>query len=194
PLFVRLPGGARSGDRIAALTQNIDIMPTVLDYHNCGIPKTVKGYSLLDITENKIKCREAVIFGWFGRAINICDGKYTYFRAPKNIDNQPLYNYCRIPTTIWRFYDNEYADSIEMGRFLPYTNYPVYKIPPKKNEDVSGDIKFVLNNELYDIDIDYTQQYPICDEKIESLLCEKLIKCMKDTECPLEQFERLGLK
>lgn len=193
PLFMRLPGGACSGSRVSALTQNIDIMPTVLKYHKCEVPETVKGYSLLDVMENSAEGRDALIYGWFGRAVNIFDGKYTYFRAPKDSENKPLFNYCGIPTTIWRYYGNEYADSIEMGRFLPYTNYPVYRIPTKNNEDIYGDIKYVLENELYDIETDYSQQHPISDENLESLLCKKLISCMENAECPLEQFERLGL-
>ena len=74
--------------------RNIDLMPTILQHHGCKIPERVKGMSLRDIAEDREKPREQVIYGWFGRAVNVYDGRYTYFRAPENRENSPLYQYC----------------------------------------------------------------------------------------------------
>ena len=38
PFIVKFPGGKRAGERINSITQNIDIMPTVLEYNNIPIP------------------------------------------------------------------------------------------------------------------------------------------------------------
>src|SRR5262249_48102457 len=46
PLVMRLPGGERAGERVAALTQTIDLMPTFLDFHGCPLPPHVYGRSL----------------------------------------------------------------------------------------------------------------------------------------------------
>lgn len=78
PLMIHFPGGEYSGKRIKQLTQNIDLMPTILQHHKCDIPERVKGKSLKDILEGKEKDREQIIYGWFGRAVNVYDGKYTY--------------------------------------------------------------------------------------------------------------------
>ena len=46
---------------------------------------------------------------------------------------------------------------------------------------------------LYDLKNDYLQENPINDDKLEKEMTEKLIKAMKDADCPEEQFERIGL-
>jgi arylsulfatase A-like enzyme len=48
PLLVRLPGGAEAGRRVAALTQSVDLFPTLLDA--LGLPPApAHGYSLLPL-------------------------------------------------------------------------------------------------------------------------------------------------
>ena len=48
PLVVRLPGGARGGERIARTAQHIDIAPTVLDLAGIDRSDGLEGRSLLD--------------------------------------------------------------------------------------------------------------------------------------------------
>jgi len=48
PLLVRLPGGAAAGRRVAALTQSIDLVPTLLDAFGVPLPP-VHGHSLLPL-------------------------------------------------------------------------------------------------------------------------------------------------
>ena len=193
PLMIHLPGGSYAGNRVKFLTQNIDLMPTILSYHGCPIPNRVKGMNLLDILEGKEKEREQVIYGWFGRAVNVYDGRYTYFRAPASMDNQPLYQYCAQPSSCWRFFDERYGEKADMGRFLPYTNYPVYRFPVLGEEDYFGDLSHVAQSLLFDIEMDYEQRKPIHNEHLEQEMCAKLIAGMKEAQSPQEQFKRLGL-
>lgn len=191
PLLVRLPGGEKAG-REQALTQNVDLMPTVLNYHNCPIPNRVKGRDLFDKT---LPPREQLIYGWFGRAVNVYDGRYTYFKGPKDKENKPLYQYCGMPSSIWHYlyFGEEFAATIEMGRYLPYTNYPVYRFPINHELGYGGNIDFVAESELYDLDTDYKQLHPLKDPDLEMEMCRKLIKAMEEAQAPTEQFERLGL-
>src|SRR5262249_829574 len=46
PLLMKLPGGAKAGTRVTALTQTIDLMPTFLDFYGCRTPPHVQGRSL----------------------------------------------------------------------------------------------------------------------------------------------------
>jgi arylsulfatase A-like enzyme len=48
PLVVRLPGGARGGERIARTVQHVDIAPTVLDLAGIDRSDDLEGRSLLD--------------------------------------------------------------------------------------------------------------------------------------------------
>jgi len=195
PFIVHLPNNEKAGTRVNALTQNIDIMPTTLRHHGLPVPDRVKGRDLLDDT---IPEREHVIYGWHGSAVNICDGKYTYFRAPKSKDNQPCYHYGSMPTSLaeYLYFGEEHAETIEMGRFLPYTNYPVYRIavPPDHILMWSANLDHVMRSELYDIEEDYEQKDPISDPVLEEKMCKKLINAMIEAQSPVDQFERLGLK
>lgn len=80
-----------------------------------------------------------------------------------------------------------------MGRFLPYTRYPVYRIPVHNETDCMGDLSFIKDSCLFDLEQDYAQEHPIEDEELEAAMCRKLAAGMKEAQAPLEQYERLGL-
>ncbi|MGP4041078.1 sulfatase [Gracilibacillus sp. D59] len=193
PLLIHLPGSKRAGERIDAITQNIDLMPTILDFYDIGIPDRIKGHSLkemLDKENNKV--RDVALYGYYGVEVNITDGYYTYFRSPKD-DNQPLFLYTAMPTTHREFITCENEKEIECGRFLPYTDFPVFKIPQK-----IGKVRIYKNQplrqtRLYHIKQDYLQHHPIIDETIEKSLAKKMKQAMKEAGAPEEQFTRLGL-
>ncbi|MEF2877171.1 MAG: sulfatase [Blautia sp.] len=194
PLMIKFPQNKFGKKRVTELTQNIDLMPTILGHHKCKIPDTVKGINLSELLQGNVKPREQVIYGWFGRAVNVYDGRYTYFRSPQNEKNQPCYQYFAMPSTVWRYFGNDYAQDLEMGRFLPYTDYPVYRLHVKRPEDYSGDISYVKKSLLFDIKSDYKQQIPIENPELEKEMCMKLIRGMKEAQSPKEQYERLGLQ
>lgn len=191
PMLIHLPGSISSGKRVDGLTQNIDLMPTILDYYGLEIPNSVNGKSLKGILEGTISSvRDAAIYGWHGKAINITDGKYTYFRAPVNKKNLPCFHYFSMPTTIWSYMGREVAESIEMGRFLYHTDYPVYKMEATYREQ---EIDNILETQLFDIEKDYYQQKPLDNKSIEKYMTNKLIYEMVEASSPIEQFKRVGL-
>jgi arylsulfatase A-like enzyme len=49
PLVVWLPGAESAGSHVPALTQSVDLMPTLLDLFGLPIPGEVQGYSLLPL-------------------------------------------------------------------------------------------------------------------------------------------------
>src|SRR5690606_10324328 len=80
PLMVYHPDGAsQAGQRRMALTQTIDIMPTLLALHGVEAPTTCDGRSLLPLLTQDGPGREAALYGMFGAGTNITDGRYTYF-------------------------------------------------------------------------------------------------------------------
>lgn len=206
PLMIAYPGIEKSS-RCSALTQNIDLMPTLLDFYGID-PSTCRnklhGQSLIPyITGTKSSEREYVIYGTFGRQVNICDGRYTYFRSAIREDNTPLYIYTAVPTTIWQFWDADHItdfSKVEMGAFLPYTDYPVYRIPNTvtRFDNSSQDFKIrydvIRENMLFDLQLDPDQEHPIHDETLEKEMCRKLAEAMKMYDSPEEQFTRLGLE
>lgn len=195
PLMIRYPRGLHAGKRIDSFTQMIDLPVTLLEYFSCDVPATMLGTSILPVvTELKPCMRDAVLYGWFGGPINICDGRYTYFRAAVREDNMPLYNYCSMPTTLLKFLAQNQHDSITIGRFLAYTDFPVYKIPAPFPIGHFKSNKYVQESLLFDYVNDPEQAHPIQDPEIESMMIHKLLELMQWAGAPDEQYERIGLE
>lgn len=189
PLMIHVPGGHGDGTRCRALTQNIDLMPTILDYHSCSVPDNLHGKSLRTVLEGTTdRVRDTALYGWFGSAVNLTDGHYTYFRGPV-ASNEPLNMYGAIPTTLWRFIGRDNPSAISMGRYLEYTDYPVYRIPMPKSrpQEVADSLLFDLNN-------DYAQEHPVQSAELEGQLVEQLRAALAQHQSPQEQYARLGLE
>ncbi len=206
PLLLHLPGDQSSGRRIQALTQNIDLFPTLMDYFgiNSGAcPNPLHGGSWLPLLQGDAeKIRDCAIYGYFGKDVNITDGRYTYFRAAAKESNGPLNVYTAMPMTLNQYLDCDCLKDlsrIEMGAFLPWTPYPVYKIPGEiiqmRDQTQSFDKRSPLleQNLLFDIENDYLQEKPILDGELEKNMCKALIAAMRRHDAPKEQLKRLGL-
>ncbi|VBB08818.1 sulfatase [Lucifera butyrica] len=186
--------------RVKALTQNIDIMPTVLDYLAIPIPDKVQGISLRSLIEGQAaKVRDYALYGYHSMAVNITDGEYTYLRAPAKEDNYPCYTYTAVPMSIRTFLGTDCADGIEAGRFLKHTNYPVFKIPVSREDVPFGgkendfSLKFVNESKLYCVREDPKQEISIVDAALEKKYANLLMKALTAFDAPDEQFARLGL-
>lgn len=196
PLMVRDPKGRRVGERTQNISQNIDVMPTILDYHQIAIPEEVRGTSWYPIMEGNPNGNTHVIYGAHGVTVNLTDGHHTYFRAP-NEKNYPLYEYAGIPTTIRHYIGEKDPASIEMGRFLERTQYPVYKtlIQVPAILDGLGDMSaYTKDSLLFDIEKDPQQLMPLEDEQLEAEMIATLKNVMEKMDTPKEQFQRLNLE
>lgn len=190
PLIVHFPKNSHAGKRKSELTQNIDIMPTILDYQSIEIPNSVTGGSLKNIIEKNEQNKEFLLYGSFGLAVNIYDGQYTYMRGAR--DNSKCYEYTTSLTTIRNWLGKDIPEKIECGHFLKNVDFPVYKVPAEKNALVS-DFTYIMEDHLFDIKKDYEQKNDIKDPEIIKLMEKKLSKALKENDAPEEQWERLGL-
>ncbi len=191
PLFVHLPGGQNAGERRTALTQNIDLMPTLLDYFGAPISHPIHGESWRNILEHNAPAqRQAALYGWFGQTVNLTDGRYTYFRAPAHPDNQPLYRHFLTPGT-FSFRDicsPDFYDGAELDHWLPYTPYPVIRARASRPRRADW-----ADTMLYCIETDYGQTTNLAGSEIEAHYARLLIEIMQKMDAPPSQFERLGL-
>jgi len=191
PLVVKLPGNRNAGQRRQQLTQNIDMMPTLLEYFGVPSDHPIHGESLKDVLESDAPVkREGAIYGWFGMPVNVTDGKHTYFRAAARKDNTPLYVHFQVPTS---YNHHDVADRLfyqdaEMGQFLPYTNLPVIRARWSMNRWST-----VEETQLFNIETDYGQEHNLAGTDIEKTYIELLRETMKKMDSPPSQFERLGL-
>jgi hypothetical protein len=196
PLIVHLPGAEGAGRRVSALTQTIDLMPTVLDLHGISPPPHVHGRSLRAAFDGG-SVRQTGLFGYFGKATNITDGRYAYFRNPVNADAGPLYEYTAMPTRFNSWPDRADYDRVEMGRYFGHTyNLPLYRFPAKGQvpQHHPGEASYVARHQLWDLQDDPDQEAPVDDPLIEARMVDRLAAELRACEAPPEQFTRLGLE
>jgi hypothetical protein len=81
---------------------------------------------------------------------------------------------------------------------LPWTEYPMLKFSTldvmcDTTQGFNGRFSYCSKSMLFDIEKDYKQYHPICDEKLEHKYCSILKEEMRKADSPQEQFERLGI-
>lgn len=193
PLFIHDPRNPGSG-RVDRLTQAIDLAPTMLDLWDVVPPTEVQGQSLL--RENN---RDAVIFGYFGGAVNVTDGETTYHRYPSSISEQEIYQYTLMPTHITARFTTEELENATLAPPFNWTkNVPLLKVPviersPMYNNYGPG---CLLESEtrLYDLVADPAQERPVIDHLREAEMIGKMMQIMDANDAPPEAYTRLGLE
>lgn len=141
----------------------------------------------------------------FGKTVGLYDGRYVYLCAKVREENEPLYIYGANMSVLNAYigYDTmsrEEIDTIEMGRFLLWTNFPVYRVPAASchwNNNGCGFARlyrYIDGSALYDLCTDYAQQHPLEDPVLERSMRKKLSRAMRLHDAPKDQFIRLGLE
>ena len=200
PLFVHHPDfAAAAGTRRSALTQTIDLMPTFLHMFGVAQPKEVEGVSLLKVLAADEKVREGGLFGVFGSAINVTDGRYTYFRYPDDIHCGDLYQYTLMPThMVTRFSVEELQDASLAAPFDFTKGVPLLKVPstpksPQYSRHGAG-AQFDPNTALYDVEADPMQMNRLDDPAVEERLARLMVDLMVRNDAPREAYRRFNLE
>jgi arylsulfatase A-like enzyme len=130
PLFVHHPDHAgEAGTRRKALTQNMDLAATFIDLFGAARPAEMQAHSLLQHLDGDKPAREAVLFGYFGGAVNLADGRYTYHRYPADLRTQEIYQYTLMPTHIWARFTPEELAPATLAPAMPFTKgVPLLKV------------------------------------------------------------------
>ena len=188
PLMVHLPGDAHAGETRSQVTQNIDIAPTLLEYFGQGWDHPIHGQSWWPLLNDpQASGRDYALFGWFGSTVNVTDGRYTYLREA-NEANEPLYQYGCMAGNYDHWWPRTSFASIEAGRFLPYTDMPVFRLPMHHART-----PFVSDTLLYDRQTDPAQEHNLAGTPLEITYIELLERAMRESDAPAEQYQRLGL-
>ncbi|MGI9302066.1 MAG: sulfatase [Gammaproteobacteria bacterium] len=201
PLMIHHPAHREmAGTRRRALTQTMDLMPTFLDLHGLAPPPEVQGHSLLPLLGEDIDLREAAIFGVFGSATNITDGRYTYFRYPRDMDEQDIYQYTLMTTQLKsRFPLAPLREATLAPPFGFSKGVPLLRIPtqpkrhPAAGQFLAPGFMQDADTVLYDLESDPMQNTPIQAPAVEARLEQLMAQLMRETEAPSEAFSRLAL-
>ena len=202
PLIIHHPDYASmAGTRRQALTQVIDLMPTILDMYGLKPDNYVEGLSLLPSLETEIKIHETVMYGMFGAGTNITDGKYTYFKYPQDMTATDLFDYTLMPMRQRTLYDVDVLSETTLVNDFSFSKGArLLKIPARRN--IKGQPVGHLGQGggyedtttvLYDLEKDPNQNRPFRDNSIEEKMTEALKGLMKKNEAPKEAFDRLGI-
>lgn len=194
PLFIWDPRTGIKGERRNSLVQTIDIAPTVLDYFGVPVPTDMQGKPLKDVIISDKPIREAGIFGIHGGHVNCTDGRYVYMRAPVSKDNQPLCNYTLMPTHMRnRFSIKELKTTELAGPFSFTKGCKVMKIHSYGIPELDFN-PYDFGTMLFDLWSDPKQEHPIDDPSAEKRMIKLLVQCMKESDAPEDQYDRLGLR
>ena len=139
-----------------------------------------------------------MLFGYFGGAVNVTDGRYTYHRYPADLKTQEIYQYTLMPTHIFEPFSVEELSQASLAEPFPFTKgakllkVPVIQRSPFYN--VYGPGAMIENDtRLYDLSADPGQEKPMQDAGVEARLEHVMVAMMADNQAPPEAFTRLGL-
>ncbi|MFI5015322.1 MAG: sulfatase [Hyphomicrobiales bacterium] len=198
PLFVHDPRRPSLGERSSALTQTIDLAPTFLDLFGVACAAEMDGISLLKAARGD-RLREAAIFGYFGGAVNIADGRFTYHRFPADLHSQEINQYTLMPTHIFSPFTPEELANASLAEPFGFTKgakllkIPVIERSPMYRNYGPGAL-LESDTRLYDLRLDPAQAHPLDDPAEEARLTKLMAGLMRANEAPPEAFARLGLR
>jgi arylsulfatase A-like enzyme len=199
PLFLYDPRQPRAaGTRRSALTQTTDLAPTFLDLFGFAPAAEMEAHSLLQLLEGNRELKRGALFGYFGGAINVTDGRYTYHRFPSDLRFQELYQYTLMPTHIWQPFTPEELASASLVRPFSFTKgVPVLKVPVTERspmfDNYGPGALIESETRLYDLAIDPGQDAPVSDADLERKMALLMCDLMRANDAPPETFARLGL-
>lgn len=200
PFFLHDPRQPEAdGTRRQALTQTIDIPATLLDFFGVEIPQSMQGKSLLPVVTDDRCIHEAILFGYFGKHINVRDQRYVYMRAAR--DNQALYEYTLMPTRLAAIFTRQELRSAGNQLYTGFDycgNIPMLRIPGNTAyvPDASHhqyDVHLRYGDLLFDLQTDREQLHNLReDEALTERMTQTMIRLMRQSEAPQEQYQRMG--
>lgn len=190
PLIIWHPEAVTNGGRVPALTSAVDLYATVLDILQLDADHGPHSRSIVPLLRKTVdRIREYALYGYYGRAVNVTDGHLTYHRAPDW--DRPLYLYSSgfMNELNW-FHPVEMPnpDTVESGRFLPYTPSPVWRYPVRFAPWYSDSPLFDVREDPWQ-ETDLSASAPHHVQRMESLMR----RALNELSAPEELFARLGL-
>ena len=199
PLMIHDPRTSLGrGSRVDALSQVIDMAPTLLDIFGIEPCEYSLGSSMLPLLHGSTdEIRDLALFGVFGGAINATDGRYTYFLYPDDMEEKPLYEYTLMPMhSTSMFTVNEMADAELSPGFSFTKGVPVLKIPARsdaKRPPMQGGGFAEVGTRLFDLENDPRQKNAFRDDDIEARFKTAIAEAMRLQDAPPELYDRFGL-
>lgn len=196
PFFVWDPRCGKRGERRQALVQPaIDLGPTILECFGVERTPDMLGKPLRTTIASDLPVRDAGLFGAYGAAVNVTDGRYVYMRPPSTPANEPLYQYTLMPTHMRHAFGANELQTMEKASPFSFTKgCPVMRMDGHNMWTAVAKNEVNQKKLLWDVRDDPSQLTPLSDSQIEAQMVEHMVRLMKECDAPVEQFDRLGLK
>ncbi len=176
----------------------IDLMPTVLDWYGCEIPKEVTGHSLTPVLNRDREEERVVSCGVFGGTALITDGRYAYHLCPEHLDSTDLYEYRIHPCHMRGQFSLEEMRDTSLHEGFSFTKgIPLMKIKGRDdsarvpNHDALGFQD--TETRLFDLLNDPEEQNPIRNPQVVNRLKERFRTIMVEHDAPKEMYRRFAL-
>lgn len=198
PLFVWHPDSPRMGERVASVTSAVDLYATVLEAMDVDVPADTHSRSLLPLLgDDGVDHRDWALYGYWGSTVNVTDGTYTYHHP--NRGNEPPHNHSTMMVNPhgW-FVPPEVQADAESGRFLPYTDAPVWRYTPAAYDQPEAHLVVSVQHDeplLYDTGADPRQTENLIDREPDrhERMRDLLVDAMHHLQAPATEFRQLGV-
>lgn len=196
PFFLWDPRCGCAGQRRSALTQTIDLAPTLLEYFGVPVPKDMLGKPLRQTAADDTPVREAAIFGQHGGQMNVTDGRYVYLRSAASPENAPLYEYTLIPTHMRSMFSAGELAGAQLAPPFSFTKgCPVLKLDAHSTgKKANHDNQHSEGTLLFDLANDPDERHPLHDPEVEEKMIRTMVRLMEENDAPEEQYIRMGLE
>lgn len=188
PLFIWHPESAFKGQRVSALTSAVDLYATMTEALAAEVPAVTHSKSLLPLVKGEVSShRDWALYGYWGSTVNVTDGHYTLLMPCR--EDVPAYTYGTMMMNPHRWFVPPQAQKdAEAGRFLPYTDTPVWRYPDKSYTRHELPL-------LFDVRADPWQRENLAGQGLqdEARMRQLLINALQDLQVPDEQYDRLAL-
>jgi arylsulfatase A-like enzyme len=188
PLLIWHPESPHMGERVSALTSAVDLYATMLEALGIDVPDESHSRSFMPLLRDDADAhRDRALYGYWGSAVNVTDGRHTYFRPCDPTRPTDCYSTEMMNPNGW-FVPRSPKESAESGPFLPYTDTPVWRFEGASFAQLDGE-------HLYDVREDPRQRRNLVDEDpdVADRMRDHLVAAMDDLDAPEGQYERLGL-
>ena len=190
PFFLWDPRSGERGTRRGALTQTIDLAPTLLGFFGLEPTPDMEGVDLAQVLDDDRPVRDGALFGIHGGHVNVTDGRYVYMRASHEQANAPLEEYTLMPTHLRnRFNPRELATWEPAEPFSFTKGVRTMRLPARSLLTSS----WMHGSLLFDLQADPHQQEALLDDDLELRMLRLLARLMHENDAPKSQFDRLGI-
>ena len=187
------PGGSYQAQ---CLTQCLDVTTTLLDLFDVTPPATMEGNSLLPAMTESCTVRDHALFGIFGGALNVTDGRHVYYRYPLDSD-RAFYEYTLMPVHPASYFTAGELEEATLARGFSFAQrMPLLRMPARddaRRPPMQGGALAEANTVLYDLHSDPGQCAPLSDPATEKRLADAMTALMRNNEAPPELFRRFDL-